>query len=126
MRRMVVFAAVCSDSEAACMRPGILALAIPDGGRELMNRLVPALLIVAIDAQRGAGVVLDQEFAELIVVRIVAGGALHLAGRIKAHALVKGAGVFQLPVCGSEGDVVTEGDRMIVAEIGAQTGRAGR
>src|SRR6516162_4824206 len=90
----------------------------------MMGGFQPEIGLVALKTKRGAGIVLHEEFAVLIVVWVMAGGALELVVVVKAHLLGQRSGVFELAVGGNEGVVVGEGDRVVIGEIGAQIARA--
>src|SRR6185436_2160748 len=94
VRRVAILATVCGNCRARAVRPGIWALAIPDSRRGFVNGKVPILWRMTVKAERRPGIVLDQEFAELIVVGIVTGGALELRIAVKPYAPGERAGVF--------------------------------
>ena len=62
-------------------------------------------------------VVLHQKFTELVVVRIVAGGALHLTVVIGAGAAGEGRRIMQFPAVGGQFGVVSEGNGVVVRQV---------
>ena len=73
-----------------------------------------------------AGVVHHQKIAELIVVRVVAGSALHLTVAIQPHLLAaRTCRVDQLPVRRNQGVIVNKRNRMMRRQVGAQIADAG-
>jgi len=89
MRRMAVFAAVIRDGGAGRVRPGVLSGAIPCGPGQGMGGVVPEAWDMAVQADGGSGVILDQELAVLVPVRVVAGGALNLPVTVEADLLLQ-------------------------------------
>ncbi len=108
------------------VRPGIQSGPVPGLVGEPVGRIGPIIGVVTLQAEGGGIVVLDQELAVLIVVGVVAGGALHLAGVVEAHLVVQGRGITQLAVGSRQGAVIDKGDRVIVGEVGSEIGRSGR
>ena len=69
---------------------------------------------MTIGAQCGAGVVLDKEFTELVIVRIMAGSALELLIVVETHFVSEGSGIAKLAVGRDQGCVIGEGNGVIV------------
>ncbi len=126
MRGVAVFAAIGGNGGFRGVRPGIIAGAVPWLVGQMMRGLLPESWLVTLEAKHGAGIILDKEFAVLIVVRIMAGGALKLMIVIEANFLGQRGGILELAVRGDEGVVISEGDWVVVGEVRAQIAWARR
>ena len=86
---------------------------------------------MTVQAERGGIVILDQEFAVLVPVRIMAGGTLNLLQLVQTHLLLEGHRVTEFAIGGDQGVVVGERNRVVPRKVGAnpaasQRHRAGR
>ena len=89
-----------------------------------MGRVVPKGRGMAVQAERRGGVVHHQELAELVPVRVMAGGALKLLIVVQPHLLLKGHGIAQLAIGSDQSVVVRKGNRVMAREVGANAGRS--
>ncbi len=80
--------------------PWVGGLSIPDGGGIAVARSAPVPLVVADQAKGRAGIVGYQKLSELVVVGVVARGALHHPGVVELDRRVEDGGIKQLPVLG--------------------------
>jgi len=126
MRRMAVFTAIAGNCSLGRVGPGVYTRTVPGFAGSLMRGPLPIIKIVALHTQGGGVVILNEKLAELIVVRVVAGGALHLTFVIKPDFGSQACRIPQLSVSGHERIVVSERDWVIIREIRAQIAATGR
>jgi len=71
-------------------------------------------------AERRTGVVHDEKIAELVIVWIVAGGALHTAFMVQFHHAGQLAGIFDFRIVLRQGRIINERNGMVGGQIRAE------
>src|SRR5512146_3014587 len=108
VRCVAVLAPIPRDGGLACLRPRVAAGAVPGLAGIAVGGGAPETWVMAIEAEGGVLVVLDQELAVLIVVGVMAGGALHLLGAIEPDPVDEGEVVLELGIGRGQGRVVSK------------------
>lgn len=81
---------------------------------------------VAVETKGRGGIVLNEELAVLVVVRVVAGGALHLLVVIQVDLAPQSRRISEFAFSGGQGGVIAEGNGMMRREVGAEAAAAHR
>ena len=131
--RVAILTTVIRHSVVLGLRPGVQSAPVPGFGRVVMRSGGPGAGIVTFDADRRPRIIHHKKVPELIVVRIMASGALQLAGWVQANRRSDRRGRSQLD--GSfrvssdfvrQRAVVKNGNRMIIRQVGAKHSGAGK
>src|SRR5262249_6565160 len=91
-----------------------------------MHRGGPGFDRMAFGAECRRRIVLNQELAVLVAMRVMARGALHLAAVVQAHLAVKRMRVLQLALGSHQRRIVSERNGMMARKVRAQATLARR
>jgi len=119
VRLMTIAAGVVTDRRQRAVRPGIGRSAVPGRTRLAVGGLRLAGLQVAARAELRTDVRHDEESAEVVAVRVMAGGALQLGAGFALDARRQRGWRLQLTILGRERARVAKRHGMVVRQVGA-------